>query len=151
MTDMNPGPSPEKAAGTPAGESVHPGTRRPVAPTDGHPPGGPASASGARRDDGRPVRGSDADVARRGKRDPLRGSRTSGVWIGLVAVAVLIVLLVVFTLQNTQQVDIAFLGWQGRLPLSAAILIAAAAGLLIAAVAGSLRILQLRRRVKHDR
>jgi uncharacterized integral membrane protein len=133
MSDMNPGPSPEKVAGNPAGESVHPGTTRPIAPTDSHPAGASATLSDARHG------------------DPLRGSRTSGVWIGLVAVAVLVVLLVVFTLQNTQQVDLAFLGWQGRLPLSAAILIAAAAGLLIAAVAGSLRILQLRRRVKRGR
>ncbi|NYG56547.1 lipopolysaccharide assembly protein LapA domain-containing protein [Nocardioides perillae] len=82
--------------------------------------------------------------------DPLRGSRTSGLWVTMVVVGVLIVLLVVFTLQNTQPVDLAFLGWEGRTPLSAAILIAAAAGILITALAGSLRILQLRRRVKRQ-
>lgn len=93
---------------------------------------------------------SPADPGRRGEDDPLRGSRTSGLWVTMVVVGVLIVLLVVFTLQNTQEVDVAFLGWEGRLPLSAAILIAAAAGILITALAGSLRILQLRRRVKRQ-
>ena len=50
--------------------------------------------------------------------------------------------------QNTQKVNVSFLGWDGQTALALALLIAAAAGLVIAAVAGSLRILQLRRRVK---
>ncbi len=57
-------------------------------------------------------------------------------------------LLAVFVLQNTQAVEITFLAWTGTAPLAAALLIAAAAGLALATLAGSLRILQLRRRVK---
>ncbi len=83
--------------------------------------------------------------------DPLRGSRTSGLWAGVVGLGVLLILLVVFVLQNTQKVEVAFLGWKGQAPLAAALLIAAAAGLLIAATAGSMRILQLRRRVRQER
>lgn len=114
------------------------GPTDPTGPTDRSAPTaptGPPSTSGGRAGNGE---------------DPLRGSRTSGLWVTMVVVGVLIVLLVVFTLQNTQEVDVAFLGWEGRLPLSAAILIAAAAGILITALAGSLRILQLRRRVKRQ-
>ncbi len=80
--------------------------------------------------------------------DPLRGSRTSGFWVAVVGLLVLIVLLAVFVLQNTQAVEITFLAWSGTAPLAAALLIAAAAGLALATLAGSLRILQLRRRVK---
>jgi uncharacterized integral membrane protein len=80
--------------------------------------------------------------------DPLRGSRTSGFWAAIVLLVVVLVLLAVFVLQNTQQVRVSFLGWDGSAPLAAALLIATAAGLLIAVSAGALRILQLRRRVR---
>jgi uncharacterized integral membrane protein len=80
--------------------------------------------------------------------DPLRGSRTSGFWAAVVSLVVVLVLLAVFVLQNTQQVQVSFFGWDGSAPLAAALLIATAAGLLIAVSAGALRILQLRRRVR---
>lgn len=82
--------------------------------------------------------------------DPLRGSRASGVWAAVVALVVLLILLSVFILQNTRQVQITYFGWTGEAPLAAALLIAVAAGLLIAVIAGSLRILQLRRRVRRE-
>ncbi|HTW17156.1 MAG TPA: lipopolysaccharide assembly protein LapA domain-containing protein [Nocardioides sp.] len=84
-------------------------------------------------------------------RDPLRGSRTSGVWLAVVAAAVLLVLLVVFIVQNTQSVQVSYFGWNGSAPLAAALLIAAAAGMVIAILAATLRMLQVRRRVRRDR
>jgi uncharacterized integral membrane protein len=86
----------------------------------------------------------------RAPEDPLRGSRTSGAWIGLAVVAILLVLLIIFIAQNTQKVQVAFLGWEGKTPLSVAILASVVTGLVVAAIAGSLRILQLRRRVKRS-
>ncbi len=83
--------------------------------------------------------------------DPLRRSRTSGTWIAVVVLALLLLLLAVFILQNTQKVEVAFFGWNGRAPLAATLLIAAAGGALAVASAGVLRILQLRRRVKRQR
>ena len=83
--------------------------------------------------------------------DPLRRSRTSGAWMGVVAAAVLLLLLVVFIAQNTQDVQISFLWIDGNAPLSVALLIAAAIGIALTALVGSLRILQLRRRVRRDR
>lgn len=83
-------------------------------------------------------------------KDPLRGSRTSGLWMGLVLISVVLILLIVFIAQNTDPVLIRFLGWEGDAPLAVALLAAAVAGLILATVAGSLRILQLRRRVKRQ-
>ena len=80
--------------------------------------------------------------------DPLRGSRTSGVWFAVVALAILLLLLIIFIAQNTEKVNVAFLGFDGQAPLSVTILISVVVGLLLAVVAGSLRILQLRRRVR---
>ena len=85
------------------------------------------------------------------RHDPLRGSRTSGTWIAVTTLALLLLLLAIFILQNTQKVEVAFFGWNGRAPLAATLLIAAAAGALVVACAGVLRILQLRRRVKRQR
>ena len=80
--------------------------------------------------------------------DPLRGSRTSGTWLAVIGLALSLVLLAVFILQNTQKVEVSFFGWSGRAPLAATLLIATAGGALVVASAGALRILQLRRRVK---
>jgi uncharacterized integral membrane protein len=81
-------------------------------------------------------------------KDPLRGSRTSGAWIAVVALAVVLILLVVFIAQNTQDVHVSFLGWDGEAPLAVTLMVAAVGGIVLTAVAGSLRIFQLRRRVR---
>jgi uncharacterized integral membrane protein len=88
---------------------------------------------------------------RAGQPDPLRGSRTSGFWSAVLVLVVLLLLLAVFILQNTQDVQVSFLGWSGSAPLAASLLIAAVTGALVVAAAGALRILQLRRRVKRQR
>src|SRR5437868_3792250 len=80
--------------------------------------------------------------------DPLRRSRTSGAFVAVIALAVLLVLLIVFIAQNTQDVHVSFLTWDGTTPLSVAMLIATVVGILLAAIAGLLRIWQLRRRVR---
>jgi uncharacterized integral membrane protein len=95
--------------------------------------------------------GAGATPASRPAKDPLRRSRASGTWIAVVALLVIVIVLAVFVLQNTQKVTISFFWWEGRAPLAAALLIATAGGLLLAVAAGSLRILQLRRRVKRTR
>ncbi|SFB76209.1 Uncharacterized integral membrane protein [Nocardioides terrae] len=83
-------------------------------------------------------------------KDPLRSSRAGRTWASVVALAIVLVLLVIFIAQNTRSVTVSFLGWEGSTPLAVALLIAAVAGLFVAAVAGSLRIWQLRTRVRRD-
>lgn len=65
--------------------------------------------------------------------------------------AVLLLLLVVFIAQNTQTVQVSYFGWDGEAPLAVTLLVAAIAGILLTAVAGTLRILQLRRRIRRSR
>lgn len=84
-------------------------------------------------------------------KDPLRRSRTSSAWFAVVALAALLLMLVTFIAQNTQDVEVSFLGWDGRAPLSVSLLVAALVGIVLAVVAGSLRILQLHRRVRRVR
>jgi uncharacterized integral membrane protein len=98
-----------------------------------------------------PTRAATAPVASAGSTlNPLRGSRTSGLWIAVAASGAVLVLLIVFIAQNTDPVNVSFLGWEGETPLAVALLVATVAGLFLATIAGSLRILQLRRRVKRE-
>jgi uncharacterized integral membrane protein len=88
------------------------------------------------------------ELNRQDGKDPLRGSRTSGFWAGVIALGVVLILLIIFIAQNTRQTTVSFLAWDDEVPVAVAILIAAVAGLFLAGLAGSLRILQLRRRVR---
>lgn len=83
--------------------------------------------------------------------DPLRGSRTSGVWVATVGLGIVLLLLIIFIAQNNRRTTVTFLAWDGQTPVAVAMLIAAAAGLSVAVLAGMLRILQLRRRVRSGR
>ena len=83
-------------------------------------------------------------------RDPLRSSRAGRAWVSVVALGLVLVLLIIFIAQNTRSVTVSFLGWEGHTPLAVALLIGAVAGLFVAAVAGSLRIFQIRARVRRD-
>jgi len=78
------------------------------------------------------------------RRFSLHRTRTGGWWVALVAAAFVMLLLLIFVLQNGQSVRISFLGAHGNLPLGIAILLAAIAGVLIVAIPGSGRIIQLR-------
>ncbi|WP_083897837.1 LapA family protein [Nocardia vinacea] len=57
---------------------------------------------------------------------------------------VFLVVLLIFVVQNTTSLRLGFLGWHFTLPVGVAILVAAVAGLLVMAVAGGVRIIQLR-------
>lgn len=72
-------------------------------------------------------------------------SRVGGAWVGLVVGAIVLILLLIFVLQNLDDVNVSFLNADGSVPLGVALLLAAVAGALVVAVPGSARILQLRR------
>lgn len=71
-------------------------------------------------------------------------SRTGGLWVAAVAFAAVLLLLLIFVLQNGQRVDVSFLGLHGHLPLGVALLLAAVFGVLLVALPGTARIVQLR-------
>lgn len=83
------------------------------------------------------------------KRDrALDHTRSGGLWTGLILSAIVGIFLLVFILQNNVPVAINFLGFSGSLPTGVALLLAAIAGLLLVAIPGGLRIMQLRRAAK---
>jgi len=62
--------------------------------------------------------------------------------------AVVLLLLLVFILENGRTVDVAYFGFHGHLPLGVALLLAAVFGVLLVAIPGYGRIIQLRRAAK---
>jgi lipopolysaccharide assembly protein A len=66
------------------------------------------------------------------------------VWFGAAAFAVVLVLLLIFILQNGRTVQISYLGAHGHLPLGVALLLAAVLGILLVVIPGTARIIQLR-------
>jgi len=58
--------------------------------------------------------------------------------------AVVLLLLLIFILQNGDEVSVSYLGAHGHLPLGVALLLAAVCGVLLVVLAGAARISQLR-------
>lgn len=73
---------------------------------------------------------------------------TGGTWIALILGTLILILLLIFILQNNVAADFAFFGLAFSLPLGVAMLFAAIAGVLIAALLGSVRLFKLSRRVR---
>jgi len=65
--------------------------------------------------------------------------------------AVVLLLLLIFILQNGQKVDISYMGAHGHLPLGVALLLAAVCGVLLVVLAGTARISQLRATARRHR
>jgi uncharacterized integral membrane protein len=80
----------------------------------------------------------------------VRRTRFSGLWIALTLSAVVLLVLLVFIIENGQRVDIAFFGVHGQLSLGVALLLAAICGMLLVAVPGYGRILQLRKAARRN-
>ena len=76
----------------------------------------------------------------------VRGGGVGSAWVTVVIGALLLIMLLVFVLQNQSAVDIAFLGWQFSMPTGVVILFAAIIGALVMALLAAMRIFQLRRR-----
>jgi lipopolysaccharide assembly protein A len=78
-------------------------------------------------------------------------TRISGMRTGLIAGVALLIVMLIFIIQNAHAVDISFLGAHLRLSLAVALLLAAIVGALLMAAAGTARITQLRRIMRRDR
>jgi uncharacterized integral membrane protein len=74
----------------------------------------------------------------------VKRTRISGLWVSVGFFAVILLLLLIFILQNGTKVDISYLGAHGHLPLGVALLLSAVCGVLLVVLAGAARISQLR-------
>jgi lipopolysaccharide assembly protein A len=70
---------------------------------------------------------------------------------GLIAGVLALLVVMIFIIQNAHAVNISFLGAHLRLSLAVALFLAAIAGALVMAAAGTARITQLRQKMRRDR
>ena len=81
----------------------------------------------------------------------IKRTRTSGIWVAVAFFAVILLLLLIFILQNGTQVSVSYLGMHGHLPLGVALLLAAVSGVILVVLAGAARISQLRATARRHR
>jgi uncharacterized integral membrane protein len=85
------------------------------------------------------------------KQHVVRSTRTSRTWTAAILSALVLILLLIFILQNGQRVKVSFLGFDGRMPLGVAMLFATIGGALLVAIPGVGRMVQLRRVARRHR
>jgi lipopolysaccharide assembly protein A len=78
-------------------------------------------------------------------------SRLGTLWAAAVGFAVVLLLLLIFILENGQRADVAFFGVHAHLPLGVALLLAAVFGILLVVVPGIGRMVQLRMTARRHR
>lgn len=78
-------------------------------------------------------------------------TKTGTAWFSICAAAFVSVILVVFMLQNTGNVDVSFLWMTGQLPLALALFIAGIGVAIVASTVGAVRMAQLRHLVRTPR
>ena len=84
-------------------------------------------------------------------RNRLAVTRAGMAWAATVAALILLVFLIIFIVQNQDDITVRFIGLEGRIASGIALFIAAVGGGVLVAVAGAARILQLRSRSRrHD-
>ena len=76
---------------------------------------------------------------------PAKRTRTSGLWVTVGFFAVILLFLLIFILQNGQDVGISYLGAHGHLPLGVALLLAAVCGVILVVLAVLARLASARR------
>jgi uncharacterized integral membrane protein len=80
-----------------------------------------------------------------------RGSRIGTARTALIAGALVLIVVLIFIIENAHAVTITFFGAHLRISLAVALLLAAIAGALIMAAAGTARITQLRMTMRRNR
>jgi uncharacterized integral membrane protein len=76
---------------------------------------------------------------------PTGTTRIGAAWVATGVALVLLILLLIFILQNLQQVRLHYLGFSPKMPIGVAMLMAAVAGGVVVAITGGLRVIQIRR------
>lgn len=151
---------PPPPRGVPSAQPPEPEPSGPVTPGYGQPverpgefrPSAPVPADAAVADPTSAAAGTSPTRPAPGfdERGRVKNTRTSGVWVGIISTAVFLILLIIFIAQNSRPVSLHFLGWHGRFSLALTILLSAVIGILVVAIPGTVRILQLRRALRKN-
>ncbi|WP_395404322.1 lipopolysaccharide assembly LapA domain-containing protein [Arthrobacter sp. UC242_113] len=121
-----------------------PGTGEPLDPTPTQAAAGTGAA--ARHPGTAAIPGYDGAASPRpGLAEPERQVTRAGmIWAAVASALVVLVLLIIFILQNQELVQVKFFGLEGAVSLGMSLFIAAVGGGVLVAMAGAARIIQLR-------
>jgi uncharacterized integral membrane protein len=136
-TPETPRPPSPAAAGQPG----------PAAPPEPAPAGAGTDAGAAGRHPGAAaIPGYDGSTSPQpGVAEPERRVTRAGmIWVAVASALVVLVLLIIFILQNQELVQVKFFGLEGAVSLGMSLFIAAVGGGVLVAVSGAARIIQLR-------
>ncbi|MDO4910947.1 MAG: lipopolysaccharide assembly protein LapA domain-containing protein [Corynebacterium sp.] len=78
----------------------------------------------------------------------IKGSLAGATWASLVAGILLLILLIIFIVQNPDPVEVRYFNWNFTLQTGVTVLLAAIVGAAVMALVGMVRMYQLRRQVK---
>jgi len=123
-------------------EPASPATTLPPASPNGDAPPAPAPA---------PASATPTQAASAAPPPSRRGSRIATARTALIAGALVLIVVLVFIIENAHAVTITFFGAHLQISLAVALLLAAIAGALIMAAAGTARITQLRMTMRRSR
>jgi uncharacterized integral membrane protein len=121
-----------------------PGAAVPLEPA---PPGaGTGTGAAARHPGAAAIPGYDGSTSPQpGVAEPERRVTRAGmIWVAVASALVVLVLLIIFILQNQELVQVKFFGLEGAVSLGISLFIAAVGGGVLVAVSGAARIIQLR-------
>jgi uncharacterized integral membrane protein len=82
---------------------------------------------------------------------PKEHSRVGTAWVGLFVFTLIMLLLLIFIVQNSTSVRIHYFGASGTIGFGVALLLAAVAGSIMTLLIGSIRIVQLKLSSKHHK
>lgn len=88
------------------------------------------------------------DTAPKAAKRDVEKSAAGATWTALIIGALLLILLLVFILQNQEPAELKLFNLQMTFPIGVGMLIAAIIGALIMAIVGGVRMLQLRKQVR---
>ena len=77
-------------------------------------------------------------------------TRAAALWSALIIGFLILIVLLVFIMQNTDSATVHFFGWEWNLPMGVGILLAAVCGGLLTVAVGTARIVQLRTAAKKN-
>lgn len=101
-----------------------------------------------RRPDSGGLEDTGSSVGRAGEARAVERTRASALWTAAAIGLVVLVAILIFVVQNSERVQIQFLGMKGTMSIGLAVLVAALLGALLMLAIGTVRILQLRRVAK---
>jgi uncharacterized integral membrane protein len=132
--------TPPRTSASPESLAVSEQNTAPEPPAVPEPPANPASPD--------TTGGTAPATTGKGKGKQALRTRAGYTWTALVAAAIIGIVLLIFILQNLNQVRVTLFFWSFSLPLGVTILLSLIAGALVMGLAGGWRILQLRRVAK---